>query len=114
MKLIGQGGRSLSGGEEQRIALARSLLQQRPIMLLDEPTAHLDIETEQEIKEIMLPLFKNKLIFFATHRLHWMKEMDHIVVLANGSIVEQGSHEELMGKQGAYADLIYAQQRGMQ
>lgn len=111
---IGQGGRSLSGGEEQRIALARSLLQQRPVMLLDEPTAHLDIETEQEIKEIMLPLFENKLIFFATHRLHWMKEMDHIYVLANGSIVEQGSHEELMQKQGAYADLIHAQQRGMQ
>ena len=67
----------LSGGEEQRIAFTRSLLQDRPIMLFDEPTAHLDIETEHEIKRLILPLLKNKLVFFATHRLHWMREMDY-------------------------------------
>lgn len=109
---IGQGGRSLSGGEEQRIALARSLLQKRPIMLFDEPTAHLDIETEHEIKKIMLPLLENKLVFFATHRLHWMKEMDLIFVIEHGRLVEEGTHEELYEKKGAYYRLIQAQRGG--
>ena len=109
---IGQGGRSLSGGEEQRIALTRSLLQERSIMLFDEPTAHLDIETEHEIKRLILPLLENKLIFFATHRLHWMREMDIILVLENGNLVETGTHHELYDKKGAYYRLIQAQGGG--
>ena len=95
---IGQGGRVLSGGEEQRIALTRSLLVNRPIMLFDEPTAHLDIETEHDIKRLILPLMTNKLVFFATHRLHWMREMDTILVIENGKIVESGTHQELLCK----------------
>ena len=82
---IGEGGRPLSGGQEQRISMARALLSKRPILLLDEPTAHLDIETEFEIKQSMLRLFEGKLVFLATHRVHWMKEMDHLVVLKEGS-----------------------------
>ncbi len=109
---IGQGGRSLSGGEEQRIALARTILQERPIMLFDEPTAHLDIETEYEIKELLLPLLERKLVFFATHRLHWMKEMDLIFVLQEGQLVECGSHEELLAKKGHYFELISAAKGG--
>lgn len=109
---IGQGGRSLSGGEEQRIALARSVLQERPIMIFDEPTAHLDIETEFELKKMILPILENKLVFFATHRLHWMKEMDVIIVLDHGRIVETGSHNELYKKKGAYYRLIQAQKGG--
>ncbi|WP_394233283.1 thiol reductant ABC exporter subunit CydD [Niallia oryzisoli] len=109
---IGQGGRILSGGEEQRIALTRSLLQERPIMLFDEPTAHLDIETEHEIKEMIVPLLTNKLVFFATHRLHWMREMDVIFVIEDGRIVEAGTHEELYKHQGAYFHLIQAQRGG--
>lgn len=109
---IGQGGRSLSGGEEQRIALARTLLQNRPIMLFDEPTAHLDIEMEHEIKQLVLPLLEGKLVFFATHRLHWMKEMDSILVLQEGQLVEMGTHQELMEKKGYYEGLISAMKGG--
>lgn len=109
---IGQGGRNLSGGEEQRIALARGMLQERPIMLFDEPTAHLDIETEHEIKKIMVPLLDNKLVFFATHRLHWMKNMDLILVLEKGQLVEIGTHDHLVKQQGPYYLLIKAHKGG--
>lgn len=111
-ELIGQGGRVLSGGEEQRLALARTLLQDRPIMIFDEPTAHLDIETEHEIKDIMLPLLENKLVFFTTHRLHWMREMEQIIVLKDGEIEAVGKHEDLYKNSKAYKELIDAQLGG--
>ena len=109
---IGAGGRVLSGGEEQRIALARSLLQRRQILLFDEPTAHLDIETEHELKQMILPLLEDKLVVFATHRIHWMQEMDTIIVLDNGKVVETGSHEELLQQDGAYCRLLEARGKG--
>ncbi|MFP3718988.1 thiol reductant ABC exporter subunit CydD [Niallia circulans] len=105
-ELLGDGGRNLSGGQEQRIALARAFLTNRKIMLLDEPTSHLDIETEFELKETMLPLFNEKLVFLATHRLHWMKEMDLIIVMDQGTIVESGTHEELVAAKGFYYKLL--------
>lgn len=105
-ELLGDGGRTLSGGQEQRIALARAFLTNRKIMLLDEPTSHLDIETEFELKQTMLPLFKEKLVLLATHRLHWMKEMDYIFVLDKGCIAEIGTHEELVAKKGFYYTLL--------
>ncbi|WP_088041393.1 thiol reductant ABC exporter subunit CydD [Bacillus sp. EAC] len=103
---IGEGGRDLSGGQSQRVAIARAFLENRPILLLDEPTSHLDIETEYELKQTMLKLFSNKLVFIATHRLHWMKEMDQIIVMNKGKIVEIGNHEELVEKKGYYFQLI--------
>ncbi|MNN34790.1 Lipid A export ATP-binding/permease protein MsbA [compost metagenome] len=111
---IGGGGRPLSGGQEQRVALARSLLSDRPIILLDEPTAHLDIETEYELKETMLPLFEGKLVLLATHRLHWMRDMDHIIVMDQGCVAERGTHDELMAKKGVYYQLVESQREGIQ
>lgn len=113
-ELIGEGGRPLSGGQEQRISMARALLSKRPVILLDEPTAHLDIETEFEIKQSMLRLFEGKLVFLATHRVHWMQEMDHLLVLKEGRLVERGTHEELLEMEGTYTDLIrYDRGKGM-
>ncbi|GBG94209.1 cytochrome bd biosynthesis ABC transporter ATP-binding and permease components cydD [Ligilactobacillus salitolerans] len=110
--VIGEGARSLSGGQAQRIALARAFLDQsRKIILFDEPTAHLDIETEVELKEKMLPLMEGRLVIFATHRLHWLNQMDQVLVLDHGHVVEAGSPDELKHKQGALAKLQQAMGR---
>ncbi|GGH66417.1 hypothetical protein GCM10008014_46800 [Paenibacillus silvae] len=106
---IGAGGRQLSGGQEQRVALARALLSERSVLLLDEPTAHLDVETEYELKQTMLPLFEGKLVFLATHRLHWMPHMDRIIVMEGGTVAEMGTHQELLARRGAYYHMIQAQ-----
>ncbi|CAJ2231622.1 thiol reductant ABC exporter subunit CydD [Fructilactobacillus sanfranciscensis] len=104
---IGESGRGISGGQAQRIALARTLLDDnREILLLDEPTAHLDIETEYELKQTMLPIFRNHLVIFATHRLHWMQNMDYILVMDEGELVEQGTPVELINRNEIYKELI--------
>lgn len=84
---IGEGGVGISGGQAQRIAIARALISNREIVILDEPTSHLDIETEFEIKEKLLKLFDGKTVIIATHRLHWLNNMDYILHLSNGNIV---------------------------
>ncbi|HAF98457.1 thiol reductant ABC exporter subunit CydD [Paenibacillus lactis] len=112
-EMIGAGGRALSGGQAQRVALARALLGGRQVLLLDEPTAHLDIETEYELKETMLSLFRDKWVFLATHRLHWMRDMDVIIVLHRGRVAETGTHEELMQLKGVYYGLITSQMEGV-
>ncbi|OJG92816.1 thiol reductant ABC exporter, CydD subunit [Enterococcus silesiacus] len=105
--VIGESGRMLSGGQAQRVALARAFLDKtRRILLFDEPTAHLDIETEVELKERMLPLMEEHLVFFATHRLHWMAEMDYILVMDKGQLVEAGTLAELTEKNGYYVKLV--------
>lgn len=88
--IIGEGGHTLSGGQAQRIAFARAFLNDEcNVLIFDEPTAHLDIETELELKEHMLSLMQNKLVFFATHRMHWLSAMDSVVVLNKGKVVVQ-------------------------
>ncbi|PAQ14071.1 thiol reductant ABC exporter subunit CydD [Bacillaceae bacterium SAOS 7] len=106
---IGEGGRTLSGGQAQRVAIARAFLEKRPILLLDEPTAHLDIETEYDLKERFVNLFEEKLVLLATHRLHWMLDMDYIYFLHQGRVVEEGTHEELMKKKGQYYQMVRIQ-----
>lgn len=104
--IIGQGKRVLSGGQAQRIALARAFLDKtRKVMLFDEPTAHLDIETEVDLKKQMLPLMENRLVIFATHRLHWLKEMDYILVMHEGKLVQQGTFDELTKEAGYFTKL---------
>lgn len=110
---IGSGKRALSGGQAQRIALARAFLDQsRRVMVFDEPTAHLDIETELELKEKMLPLMKDHLVFFATHRLHWMKQMDYIFVMEQGKLVEQGTYDQLLVNPNGAFNRMVCQMRG--
>lgn len=111
-EIIGGGGRRLSGGQEQRVALARAFLSDRPLILLDEPTAHLDIETEYELKATMLKLFEGRTVFLATHRLHWMTEMDMIVVMDQGRVAEMGTHEQLLNNHGVYYKLVRDQEEG--
>ena len=106
--VVGQGGRAVSGGQAQRMALARAFLDgsSRRVLVFDEPTAHLDVETELALKEPMLELMEGRLVFFATHRLHWMRDMDRILVLEDGRIVEQGPYDLLIEKGGAFERLV--------
>lgn len=110
---VGEGGRALSGGQAQRVALARAALHRTcRILVFDEPTAHLDIETEWELKQRMLPLMQGKLVFFATHRLHWLAEMDEVLLLENGQIKAFGDRTELE-RNGAFTRLANPAEGGM-
>ncbi|MBU9708778.1 thiol reductant ABC exporter subunit CydD [Paenibacillus sp. AK121] len=109
---IGEAGRTLSGGQAQRVALARALLSNRPIILLDEPTAHLDIETEWELKQTILSVLKHKRMFLATHRLHWMPDMDCVWMMNQGRLEEVGSHQQLVAQKGEYYRLLTGMSEG--
>ncbi len=108
---LGEGGRSLSGGQSQRVALARAFLDpERKVLIFDEPTAHLDIETEFALKENMLALMEGRLVFFATHRLHWIDAMDLVIVLEGGRIAQIGTPQEVRAMAGGpFARLMRAQ-----
>lgn len=103
---IGEGGASLSGGERQRISIARAILKDSPIIILDEATASVDPENEQELQKAISELTKDKTILMIAHRLSTVRNADQIVVLDHGHIVEQGMHEDLVKKKGLYCRFV--------
>ncbi len=104
--LIGEGGATLSGGEKQRISIARAMLKDTPIVIFDEATANIDPENEDKLKAAIEELTKNKTIIMIAHRLSTIRNADQILVLNNGKIEQRGNHEELMKQGGLYKTLI--------
>ncbi|UYI48302.1 cysteine/glutathione ABC transporter ATP-binding protein/permease CydC [Vibrio natriegens] len=103
---LGDGGRQLSGGEKRRIGIARALLRDAPILLLDEPTEGLDKRTEQKVMALFNQHFANKTVVFITHRLIELENMDNICLMEQGEIIEQGNHNALIEQQGRYFQLL--------
>ena len=99
---LGEGGRQLSGGELRRLAIARALLHDAPLMLLDEPTEGLDAATESQILHLLAEVMREKTVLMVTHRLQGLARFNQIIVMDNGQIIEQGSHADLLAKQGRY------------
>ena len=99
---LGEGGRQLSGGELRRLAIARALLHDAPLVLLDEPTEGLDATTESQILELLAEMMREKTVLMVTHRLRGLSRFQQIIVMDNGQIIEQGTHAELLARQGRY------------
>ena len=104
--VIGEGGASLSGGEKQRISIARAMLKDAPIVILDEATANVDPENEDRLQKAIEELTRNKTIIMIAHRLKTVRSADQIIVVDDGRIVQQGKHDELIGQKGIYADFV--------
>ncbi|MDO9120841.1 MAG: ATP-binding cassette domain-containing protein, partial [Anaerolineaceae bacterium] len=102
---VGDQGLRLSGGERQRVAIARALLQNRPYLLLDEPVENLDPTTANKIMDTLFKLFDDRSILFITHDFAWLNQVDEILLLQNGSILERGSFKELDHSGGRFAEL---------
>lgn len=111
--VAGGGGGHLSGGEKQRISIARALLKDAPIVILDEATASVDPENEKELQEAIDALTQNKTIIMIAHRLKTVRHANQILVLDNGHIVQQGTHEELAGEPGLYYDFLNARKEAV-
>ena len=107
--VIGEGGASLSGGEKQRISIARCILKDSPIVILDEATASVDADNECAIQEAISELCKNKTLLVIAHRLKTIKDADQILVISDGRIIERGNHNQLMEKDGVYAHMVSVQ-----
>jgi ATP-binding cassette subfamily B multidrug efflux pump len=108
---VGERGVKLSGGQRQRIAIARVMLKDAPILILDEATSALDSEVEAAIQECLIKIMEDKTVLAIAHRLSTIAQMDRLLVLDEGKIVESGSHSELLEKGGIYAKL-WAHQTG--
>ena len=107
--MIGENGSTLSGGERQRISIARALLKDAPVILLDEATASLDVENESAVQEALSRLLQGKTVLVIAHRMRTVAGADHIVVLENGHVVQQGTPEELMEQGGLYRRMVELQ-----
>ena len=104
--VIGENGATLSGGERQRLSIARALLKDAPVILLDEATASLDVDNETEIQNAISRLVRGKTVLIIAHRMRTVEAADNIVVLADGTVVENGTHEKLMKENGLYHRLV--------
>jgi subfamily B ATP-binding cassette protein MsbA len=107
--VIGESGVRLSGGERQRLSIARAILKNAPILVLDEATSALDSESEREVQRALENLMKNRTTFVIAHRLSTIKNADRIIVVKNGAIIEEGSHETLLTLHGEYESLYNIQ-----
>ena len=107
--MIGENGACLSGGERQRISIARALLKGAPIVLLDEATASLDVESETEVQGALSRLLAGKTVIVIAHRMRTVQAADHVVVLDGGHVVEQGTPEELLAVGGLFARMVLLQ-----
>ncbi len=111
--LVGERGVRLSGGEKQRVAIARAILRNPQLVILDEATSALDSQSEQYVQDGLQKLLENKTAIVIAHRLSTVMRADKIIVLENGAVLEQGSHDELMKKKGLYAKLFSMQAEGL-
>lgn len=107
--MIGEGGATLSGGEKQRISIARCILKDAPIVILDEATTSVDVDNESYIQEAISELVNNKTLLVIAHRLNTIRDADNIIVIKNGTIVEQGNHHKLMDLGGIYKSMVELQ-----
>ncbi|MCR5830441.1 MAG: ABC transporter ATP-binding protein/permease [Lachnospiraceae bacterium] len=107
--VIGEGGASLSGGEQQRISIARCILKDSPIVILDEATASVDADNERAIQEAISELCRNKTLLVIAHRLKTIKDADQILVISDGKVIEKGDHKSLMEQNGTYAHMVTLQ-----
>jgi ATP-binding cassette subfamily B protein len=112
--MVGERGLKLSGGEKQRVAIARTILKQPPILMLDEATSALDSHTEKEIQDELDRVAKNRTTLVIAHRLSTIVHADNIIVLEAGKIVEEGSHGTLIAKDGLYASMWQRQREAEQ
>lgn len=104
--VIGDGGASISGGEKQRISIARAMLKNAPIVILDEATANVDPENENRLQKAIEALTRDKTIIMIAHRLKTVRHTDQILVIDHGRIVQHGKHEQLINEPGIYADFV--------
>ena len=111
--VIGEGGGTLSGGEKQRSSIARAMLKDAPIIILDEATSSVDPENEDELQRAIEALTHNKTIIMIAHRLKTVRNADQILVLDNAHIVQRGTHAELIQQKGLYADFVSARQEAI-
>lgn len=109
--MIGEGGATLSGGEKQRISIARCILKDAPIVILDEATASVDVDNERYIQEAISELVKNKTLLVIAHRLNTIRDADNIIVIKEGNIAEQGNHDKLMSLNGIYKGMVELQNK---